>query len=87
MDENKLGNKYVSIQEGDKVKFVNLRQNIYQSSAFSFMTEVPKELDISNKIDYDMQYEKSFIEPLKVITEKINWLISYGAQSTLEDFF
>jgi hypothetical protein len=34
-----------------------------------------------------MQYEKSFIEPLKVITEKINWLISYGAQSTLEDFF
>ena len=36
-----------------------------------------------------MQYEKSFIEPLKFITEKINWLIdnSYGAQGTLEDFF
>ena len=86
--KNKLENKYQLIQNGDKIRFLHMRQpNVFQSSAFSFMTEVPKELDISNKIDYDMQYEKSFIEPLKVITEKINWLISYGAQSTLEDFF
>jgi len=86
--KKKLENKYQLIQNGDKIRFLHMRQpNIYSSSAFSFMTEVPKELDISNKIDYDMQYEKSFIEPLKVITEKINWLISYGAQSTLEDFF
>ena len=86
--KKKLENKYQLIQNGDKIRFLHMRQpNIYSSSAFSFMTEVPKELDISNKIDYDMQYEKSFVEPLKVITEKINWLISYGAQSTLEDFF
>ena len=86
--KNKLENKYQLIQNGDKIRFLHMRQpNVFQSSAFSFMTEVPKELDISNKIDYDMQYEKSFIEPLKMITEKINWLISYGAQSTLEDFF
>ena len=53
------------------------------------MTEVPKELDIAGKIYYDMQYEKSFVEPLKVITEKMNWLIdsSYGVQGTLEGFF
>ena len=53
------------------------------------MTEVPRELDIFDKIDYDEQFEKSFVEPLKVITEKINWLIdsSYGVQGTLEDFF
>ena len=40
-------------------------------------------------VDYDMQYEKSFIEPLKFITDKINWLLdkSYGTQGTLEDFF
>ena len=86
--KKKLENKYQLIQNGDKIRFLHMRQpNIYSSSAFSFMTEVPKELDISNKIDYDMQYEKSFIEPLKVITEKINWIIRYGAKSTLEDFF
>jgi hypothetical protein len=85
-----LENKYPLIQEGDKIRFLHLRQpNVFQSSAFSFMTEVPKELDICSKIDYDMQYEKSFVEPLKVITEKMNWLIdsSYGVQGTLEDFF
>ena len=46
------------------------------------MTEC-SELDIYDKIDYDEQFEKSFIEPLKVITEKINWLIdsSYGTRN------
>ena len=38
---------------------------------------------------YDEQYTKSFVEPLKVITEKMGWLIdsSYGVQGSLEDFF
>jgi DNA polymerase elongation subunit (family B) len=90
LKKDRLDNKYPFIQEGDKIRFLHLRQpNLYQSSAFSFMTEVPKELDIYDKIDYDEQFEKSFVEPLKVITEKINWLIdsSYGVQGTLEDFF
>ena len=88
--KHNLEHKYPLIQEGDKIRFLHLRQpNVYQSSAFSFMTEVPKELDITDKIDYDEQFEKSFVEPLKVITQKIDWLIdsSYGAQGTLEGFF
>ena len=90
LKKDRLDNKYPFIQEGDKIRFLHLRQpNLYQSSAFSFMTEVPKELDIYDKIDYDEQFEKSFVEPLKVITEKMNWLIdsSYGVQGTLEEFF
>ena len=63
--------------------------NIYQASAFSFITKLPKELDIIDKIDYDTQFTKSFVEPLRFIAEKMNWLIddSYGTQGTLEDFF
>ena len=90
LKKDRLDNKYPFIQEGDKIRFLHLRQpNVYQSSAFSFMTEVPRELDIYDKIDYDEQFEKSFIEPLKVITEKMNWLIdsSYGVQGSLEEFF
>ena len=90
LEKNKLSNKYPFIAEGDKVRFVNMKQpNIYQSSAFSFITSFPKELDIMDRIDYDTQFTKSFVEPLKFITEKINWLIdnSYGTQGTLEDFF
>ena len=63
--------------------------NIYTSRAFSFVTLMPKELDIMNTIDYEVQFTKSFVEPLRFITEKILWKIddSYGTQGTLEDFF
>ena len=87
--KNKLQNKYPNIQEGDKIKFLHLKQpNVYVSTAFSFMTNVPKELDIIDNIDYDIQFEKSFVEPLKFITEKMNWSIdnSYGTQGNLLDF-
>ena len=88
--KNKLSNKYPYIQEGDKIKFINLKQpNIYQCSSISFMTKLPKELDFHKIIDYDVQFEKSFVEPLNFILQKINWLVdrSYGTQGTLEDFF
>jgi DNA polymerase elongation subunit (family B) len=88
--KKKLEGKYPLIQEGDKIRFLNMKQpNIYQSSAFSFITFFPKELDIMDRIDYDIQFTKAFVEPLRFITEKMNWLIddSYGTQGTLEDFF
>jgi DNA polymerase elongation subunit (family B) len=88
--KHKLSNKYPLIQEGDKIKFLHMKQpNIYTSSAFSFLTFMPKELDIVDRIDYDEQFTKSFVEPLRFITEKILWKIddSYGTQGTLEDFF
>ena len=86
----KLSHKYPYIQEGDKIKFLHLKlPNIYQSTAISFMTQLPKELDVHDKIDTELQFEKSFVEPLKFITDKILWRIdsSYGTQGTLEDFF
>ena len=90
VNKHKLGNKYPNIQEGDKIKFLHLRQpNLYQSSAFSFITELPRELDIMDIVDYDEQFDKSFSLPIQIITEKMNWLVdnSYGTQGSLEDFF
>ena len=88
--KNKLGRKYPYIQEGDKIKFINLKQpNLYQCSAFSFITKLPKELDLHKMVDYDTQFEKSFIDPLNVIVSTIGWVVdkSYGTQGSLEDFF
>ena len=90
VEKNNLGNKYPYILEGDKIKFLSLKlPNIYQSSAISFVTKLPKELDLHDKIDYNVQFEKSFVEPLKFISDKILWKLdtSYGTQGTLEDFF
>ena len=88
--KNKLSHKYPYILEGDKIKFINLRQpNVYQCSAFSFITALPTELNLHKMVDYEVQFEKSFVEPLNFITSKINWLVdrSYGSQGSLEDFF
>ena len=85
-----LTKKYPVIQNGEKIKYLELRQpNPLGSNVISFMTKVPKELDILKYIDYDRQYEKSFIDPLSFITNNIGWKIdrSFGSQTTLEDYF
>jgi len=86
--KNKLSGRYPFIQNGEKIKFLHLKlPNVFQSSSISFITELPKELTFN--IDYDMQFEKSFVEPLNFILEKINWNVdrTYGTQGSLEDFF
>ena len=88
--KQKLTGKYPLIQEGEKIKFLNMRTpNHMQSGVISFMTKLPKELDIHKYLDYDTQFEKAFIEPLTFICNQIGWKIdrSYGTQTTLEDFF
>ena len=90
LKEKKLQGKYPYIQEGDKIKFLHMKvPNTYQSTSISFMTKLPEELNLHSIVDYDMQFEKSFMEPLKFITGIIQWQIdgSYGTQGTLEDFF
>ena len=90
LKKNNLTNKYQLIQNGEKIRFIHLREpNLYQSTSISFITELPKELEITSLIDYDVQYEKSFVEPLKFITDKIKWNLdmSFGTQLTLEGFF
>tara|TARA_B100001564_G_C20586348_1_gene645681 strand:- start:590 stop:1246 length:657 start_codon:yes stop_codon:yes gene_type:complete len=88
--KNKLDKKYPFILIGDKIKFLHLRlPNKYQSTSITFITKLPRELDFHSLIDYDLQYDKSFIEPLRFITNKIRWRIdkSFGTQTNLEDFF
>jgi DNA polymerase elongation subunit (family B) len=90
LKKNNLGNKFPSIQEGDKIKFLHLKEpNLYQSTSISFPAQLPKEFDFDSILDYDVQFEKSFVEPLKVIADKIKWNLdmSYGSQLTLEGFF
>jgi hypothetical protein len=90
LKDKKLDKKYPEILEGEKIKFVYLKNpNPFQTNVFSFFTECPSELDIQKYIDYDKQFEKSYVEPLKFITKAINWHIddSYGTQTNLLDFF
>jgi len=90
LKKNNLTHKYQLIQNGEKIRFLHLKEpNLYQSTSISFPTQLPKEFDFASLIDYDTQFEKSFVEPLKFIADKIKWKLdmSYGSQLTLEGFF
>jgi DNA polymerase elongation subunit (family B) len=72
--KHKLTHKYPIIQEGEKVKFIYLRTpNKINENVVSFIQELPKELGLDKSIDHDVQFEKSFLEPLKTILDTIGW--------------
>jgi len=78
--------KYQEIQEGDKVKFIKLKQpNTLHQDVIAFIGVLPKEFDLHKYIDYDNQFDKSFLEPLRLIVDAIDW--SFEKQSTLDSFF
>ena len=62
--EKKLDNKYSLITNGEKIKFVYLKKpNIIHENVISFIQDFPHELGLDKYIDYDLQFEKSFVEP------------------------
>ena len=84
--KKKLTNKYSLIGNGEKVKFIYLKKpNIIQENVVSFIQEFPTELGLDKYIDYDLQFEKSFVEPLKAILDAIGWSVEKTVN--LESFF
>ena len=84
--ENKLDNKYSLIKNGEKIKFCYLKKpNTLHENVISFIQEFPKELNLDKYVDYDLQFEKSFVEPLKAILDAIGWNVEKTVN--LELFF
>jgi len=84
--EKKLTNKYSLITNGEKIKFLYLKKpNIIHENVISFIQDFPHELGLDKYIDYDLQFEKSFVEPLKAILDAIGWNVEKTVN--LELFF
>jgi len=82
----KLGNKYTSIQSGDKVKFVYLKTpNPIRENVIAFLGFLPEELGLSEYIDHETQFQKVFLKPIEGVLDAVNW--SSVKIDTLEDFF
>ena len=84
--KNELSNKYSLIKNGEKIKFCYLKKpNTLHENVISFIQEFPKELNLDKYVDYDLQFEKSFVEPLKAILDAIGWNVEKTVN--LELFF
>jgi len=82
----KLTNKYSLINNGEKIKFCYLKKpNIIHENVISFIQDFPRELNLDKYIDYELQFEKAFLEPLKVILDAIGWNVEKTVN--LDSFF
>jgi hypothetical protein len=86
LKQNNLTKKYPLIQEGEKIKFTYLKlPNHFKDMVISYPSRLPKELGLDKYIDYDVQFDKAFLEPIKVILNCLGWTTE--KVNSLEDFF
>jgi len=84
--KHNLDNKYSLIQNGEKVKFCYLKKpNVIHENIISFIQDFPSEIGLDRYIDYDLQFDKAFLEPLKIILDAIGWNVEKTVN--LELFF
>ena len=81
-----LQDKYPLIQEGDKIKFIKLLEaNPFKFDVISYVTKLPKEFKLKNYVDYELQFQKTFLDPITFILQPIGWTPEPTA--SLESFF
>ena len=82
----KLDKQYQFILEGDKIKFLYLKEpNNIGSNVITFNSEIPKEFGVDKYIDYELMFEKSFLEPLNSLLSCVGWQVK--EQASLEGLF
>jgi DNA polymerase elongation subunit (family B) len=84
--KHKLTHKFPLIQEGEKIKFLYLRKpNRINENVISFFQTLPQEFGLDKQVDYELQFQKSFLDPLKAILDTMGW--HHEPQATLEFLF
>jgi DNA polymerase elongation subunit (family B) len=91
IDKLNLSKKYAKITEGEKIKFIYLKKPNPlagykgEDCVIAFNGKMPVEFSLNGFIDYQTQFEKTFLDPLKLILDIIGW--KYEKTNTLESLF
>ncbi len=81
-----LDQRYPLIQEGDKIKFILLKEpNPFKFNVCAYLSTLPREFKLQDYIDYEVQFEKTFLDPMRFILGAIGW--NAEPQASLEAFF
>jgi DNA polymerase elongation subunit (family B) len=72
--QKKLDKKYSKIKEGEKIRFLYLKEpNPIRENTIAFIQELPPEFGLNKYVDYEAQYQKTFLDPLKTILDIVGW--------------
>lgn len=86
IEEKNLITKYPIIRNGDNLKYCYLRlPNPIKEDVIGFVQRFPKELGLQKYVDYQKQFELTFIQPLTKILDVIGWRTE--KTYTLDDLF
>ena len=81
-----LDYKYPYINDGDKIKFIKLLEaNPFKFDVISYVTKLPREFKLKEYVDYELQFEKTFIDHIRFILQPIGW--TPEPKASLEAFF
>ena len=78
------------IANGDKIKFAYLvtpNPITRQEDVIATNSMMPKQLEINKYIDYEKQFDRAFLDPIKSILDVLHWKVNTKKVSTLEDWF
>lgn len=86
LHKHNLTKRYEVIKDGEKIKFCYMKEpNPAGQNVLSVLSSLPKEFGINEYIDYDTQFDKAFVEPLKIVLNSIGW--EHEKTANLMDFF
>jgi DNA polymerase elongation subunit (family B) len=86
LESRGLQSRYELVKEGEKIKFCYLKTpNPLRENVVSVVNNLPRQLGLDEYIDYNTQFNKAFLDPLKIILDVIGYQVEKKA--TLSSFF
>ncbi len=88
LKDKKLSGSYQKIRSGDKIRFVYLNMpNPINENVIGFINKFPDKFELKPYIDYSTMFEKTFLDTVDPIFEKLGWGKSTDCSTDLFDFF
>lgn len=83
-----LRNRYSLIKNDSKLKFIYMKpSSTFRSNVLAFVDKWPKELELDKNVDKELQFEKTFIGPMKQFYDLFGWTMPNLKNEDISDLF